>query len=251
MVNKMNQVEICCGSYQDGIAANQGGAKRIELNSALSVGGLTPSVVALRRLKKETDLKVMCMVRPRAGGFCYDKTDTAIMMEEAELLLENGADGIVFGFLKEDKTIDEEKTQDMVKLIKSYQKEAVFHRAIDVTIDIDEAMQCLIRCGVDRILTSGQRAKAMEGIECIAHIQKTYGDKIQILPGSGMNVQNAKEMLEKAQVHQIHSSCKSYAQDPTTVSQYVTYAYMDAPHESDYDQVDAALVKQLVDVVMR
>ena len=97
----MNQVEICCGSYQDGIAAHQGGAKRIELNSALSVGGLTPSVVALRRLKKETDLKVMCMVRPRAGGFCYDETDTAIMMEEAELLLENGADGIVFGFLKE------------------------------------------------------------------------------------------------------------------------------------------------------
>lgn len=247
----MNQVEICCGSYQDGIAAYQGGAKRIELNSALSVGGLTPSVVALRRLKKETDLKVMCMVRPRAGGFCYDETDTAIMMEEAELLLENGADGIVFGFLKEDKTIDEKKTQDMVKLIKSYQKEAVFHRAIDVTMNIDEAVQCLIHCGVDRILTSGQRAKAMEGIECIAHMQKAYGDRIQILPGSGMNAQNAQEMLEKTQVHQIHSSCKSFAHDPTTVSQYVTYAYMQAPHESDYDQVDATLVKQLVDVVMR
>ena len=98
MVNKMNQVEICCGSYQDGISAYKGGAKRIELNSALSVGGLTPSVVALRRLKKETDLKVMCMVRPRASGFCYDKTDTDIMMEEAKMLLEQGADGIVFGF---------------------------------------------------------------------------------------------------------------------------------------------------------
>ena len=249
MVNKMNQVEICCGSYQDCIAAYQGGAKRVELNSALSVGGLTPSLIAVKRVKEETDLKVMCMVRPRAGGFCYDKTDIQLMMEEAKLLLDNGADGIVFGFLNEDGSIAKEPTQAMVKLIKSYQKEAVFHRAIDVTPDIDQAIQVLIECQVDRILTSGQEPKAMQGIECITHLQKEYGDKIQILPGSGMNASNAKEMLEKAGVNQIHSSCKSYCHDATTILGHVSYAYLDAPHELDYDVVDAGLVKEFVKAV--
>ena len=88
----------------------RGGAKRVELNSALSVGGLTPSLIALKRVKEETDLKVMCMVRPRAGGFCYDKRDIQLMMEEAKLLLDNGADGIVFGFLNEDGSIAKEPT---------------------------------------------------------------------------------------------------------------------------------------------
>lgn len=96
----MKQVEICCGSYEDGIAAFLGGAKRIELNSALSVGGLSPSVIVLEQLKKKTDLKIICMVRPRAGGFCFGQTETQIMMEEAKLFLEKGADGCAFGFLK-------------------------------------------------------------------------------------------------------------------------------------------------------
>lgn len=251
MVNKMNQVEICCGSYQHGMAAYKGGAKRIELNSALSVGGLTPSVVALRRLKKETDLKIICMVRPRAGGFCYDKTDTAIMMEEAQMFLEEGADGIAFGFLQADGSIHKKSTRAMVELIHSYQKEAVFHRAIDVTPDINQAMDCLISLHVDRVLTSGQKAKAMEGIDCIAHLQRTYGEKIQILPGSGINASNAREMLEKTGVYQVHSSCKSYALDPTTASSNVSYAYLTAPHEFDYDQVDEDLVYKLVDTVMK
>lgn len=91
-------VEICAGSYQDCLAAQKMGASRVELNSALSVGGLTPSVAVLRRVKKETQIHVICMVRPRGGGFCYDEQDVSIMMDEAKLLLENGADGIAFGF---------------------------------------------------------------------------------------------------------------------------------------------------------
>lgn len=91
-------VEVCAGSYQDCIAAYKGKADRVELNSALSVGGLTPSVSSLRKVKEETNLKVICMVRPRAAGFCYDEDDEMIIMEDAQLLLDNGADGISFGF---------------------------------------------------------------------------------------------------------------------------------------------------------
>ena len=86
--------EVCAGSYQDCLAAEKGGADRVELNSALSVGGLTPSLMNLIRAKKETSLKIVCMVRPRAGGFCYDETEAQLMLEEAELFLEHGADGI-------------------------------------------------------------------------------------------------------------------------------------------------------------
>ena len=91
--------------------------RSVELNSALSVGGLTPSLISLMRAKKETSLKIVCMVRPRAGGFCYDETEAQLMLEEAELLLEHGADGIAFGFLKADRTVDAEKTKKMVELI--------------------------------------------------------------------------------------------------------------------------------------
>lgn len=247
----MNEVEICCGSYQDCMAAYHGGAKRVELNSALSVGGLSPSLVALQRVKKETDLRVICMVRPRAGGFCYDEIEFGLMMEEAKLFLDNQADGIAFGFLSQDGSIDSYKTKAMVDLIHSYQKEAVFHRAFDVTPNVDEAMHVLIDVGVDRLLTSGQKAKAIDGLDCICHLQKSYGDKIQILPGSGLNAKNAQEMLEKGHVHQIHSSCKAYRTDPTTVKGEVSYAYLEGEHVFDHDVVDIELVKDLVDVVMK
>ena len=98
-------IEVCAGSYQDCIAAHQGNAKRVELNSALSVGGLTPSVASLIRVKKETDLTVICMVRVRAAGFCYEKEDVEIMFEDAKILLEHGADAVSYTHLRAHETL--------------------------------------------------------------------------------------------------------------------------------------------------
>ena len=235
-------VEICTGSYADCMAAFHGGAERVELNSALSVGGLTASVAVLRRVKKETTLKVICMVRPRAGGFCYDEAETKIMMEEARLLLENGADGIAFGFLHADGTVHRERTLQMSELIHSFGKEAVFHRAFDVTKDPFQAMQVLLSCKIDRLLTSGQRAKAMQGAELIAQLQDCFGDRIEILAGSGVNAQNAGELLARTGIRQVHSSCKGYRLDPTTASEHVSYAYLDDAHAMEYDVVEETLV---------
>ena len=116
-------LEICAGSYYDALEACKGQADRIELNSALHLGGLTPSLASLILTKTSTDLKVICMVRPRGGGFCYGEADTQTMYADAKLLLENGADGIAFGFLNEDYTIDIPKTEHMVSIIKQYNKE--------------------------------------------------------------------------------------------------------------------------------
>lgn len=244
-----NIIEVCTGSYQDCLAAWKGGADRAELNSALSVGGLTPGIASLRRVKKDTGLKVICMVRPRAAGFCYDADDAETMFADASLLLENGADGIAFGFLKEDGSVEPVLTEKMTSLIHRYGGEAVFHRAFDVTPDPFSAMEQLIACGIDRVLTSGQQAKAMDGVGLIRELQEKYGSRIQILAGSGMNAANAMEMIRIAGVHQVHSSCKSYACDPTTGKNGVSYAYLPAPHESDYDVVDEALVRKLVEAV--
>lgn len=244
-----NIIEICTGSYQDCLAAYHGGAKRVELNSGLSVGGLTPSLATLIRVKNETDLKVICMVRSRAAGFCYDEQDFKIMMEDAELFLKHGADGIAFGFLNEDGTVNGNQTKMMVDMIHSYCKEAVFHRAFDVCPNPYEAIETLIDLKVDRILTSGQEAKAMQGIALIKDLQSKYGNQIELLAGSGMNASNAMEMIQKAGIHQVHSSCKNYHIDTTTKKNNVSYAYLPHPHEMDYDVVDEKLVKALVESV--
>lgn len=247
----MNEVkiEVCAGSYEDCLAAAKGKADRVELNSALALGGLSPAETTLRKVKADTDLGVICMVRPRAAGFCYDEAEKEMMLLEAESFMKNGADGIAFGFLNPDGTVDEETTEKMVNLIHNHHGEAVFHRAIDVTPDYKKAVALLCDLGVDRVLTSGQMAKAEAGIEAIKEIQNLYGDKIQILAGSGVNASNANKILEETGIHQVHSSCKAYKTDPTTSSENVTYAYLSGEHENDYDVVDPQIVEKLVETV--
>lgn len=239
-------IEVCTGSYEDCLNAALGGADRVELNSALSVGGLTPGIATLERVKQDTDLQVICMVRPRAAGFSYSEKEKELMFEEAELLLAYGADGIVFGFLKEDGSIDAESTAKMIGLIHERKKEAVFHRAFDVCKDAYASIELLISLGADRVLTSGQQAKAMEGKDLLKKLQEIYGSKIQILAGSGVNDQNARELMEYTGIYQVHSSCKGYRKDPTTMGETVSYAYLPVPYEQCYDMVSANAVKKLV-----
>ena len=115
-------IEVCCGSYDDALASYRGGAKRIELNSALYLGGLTPSLASLILTKKNTDLKVIAMVRPRAAGFCYTNEEFETMKLDVTLMLENGADGIAFGCLTSDSEIDVKQTKEIVDIIKSFNK---------------------------------------------------------------------------------------------------------------------------------
>ena len=140
-------IEICCGSYEDALNAYHGGAKRIELNSALYLGGLTPSLASLKLTKKNTNLKVITMVRPRGAGFCYNEIEFEVMKEDAKSLLENGADGIAFGCLNKDGSICLKQTKEMIEIIKSYQGEVVFHRAFDCVEDPYASIELLIELG--------------------------------------------------------------------------------------------------------
>lgn len=242
-------VEICCGSYYDAIQAYKGGATRIELNSGLHLGGLTPSLGSLKLIKKNTDLKVICMVRTRGAGFHYLNEDFETMLEDCRTLMQNGADGIAFGCLDETGNIDVEQTKQMIEIIKEYHGEVVFHRAFDCVSDPYESIETLIDLGVDRVLTSGLKAKAMDGKELIKELQEKYGNQIQILAGSGMNASNAKEMMDYTGIYQVHSSCKDWINDPTTTGKDVTYSYASIPHENDYDVVSQDLVNTLVNSI--
>ena len=167
-------------------------------------------------------------------------------MEDARILLENGSDGLAFGFLAADKRVNGERTGAMAALAHRYGAEAVFHRAFDCTPDPWEAAEELIRLGIDRILTSGQRERAEEGRELLGQLKARYGDRIQILAGSGVNAENAGALMAAAGLDQVHSSCRCWRRDRTARGGQVSFAFAPPPHEEEYDAVDGELVRRLI-----
>lgn len=209
MINQIT-IEICIGNLDDAIIASKYPIDRIELNSALELGGLTPSLETLKYLKEHIDTKICCMVRPRGGDFHYTENEFEVMLKDAENLLQANADGIVFGFLNGDKTIDINKTKAMSDLIHSYGKEAVFHKAFDEIDDLDEACKQLIEAKIDRILTSGKAVypDILKGCETIARLHKEYGEQLQFLPGGGVRIENIQDVIRTAGSGQIHMTSK-------------------------------------------
>lgn len=191
------------------------------------------------------------MVRPRGGGFCYSEKEFEVMMADCQLLLENGADGIAFGFLNSNLTIDINRTKMMIDLIHQYKKEAVFHRAIDVVNDYEASIENLIKLNIDRILTSGQKEKAPHAVERLASIQAQYGSQVTFLMGSGVNEKNAEELMQRTGITNIHSSCKDWRLDPTTENHDVSYAYTEISSPLAYDVVSTEKVRELVQAVRK
>lgn len=199
-------LEVCCGSADDVIQAYKAGADRAELNCDLFHGGLTPSLGALTVAKRETGMKIMAMVRPREGGFCYTPAEFDTAVEDAKLLLSHGADGLVFGFLHEDGTLDAERTRVLVRLAREAGKESVFHRAIDVAPDWRAALDALMELGVTRVLTSGQQAAVPLGAGTIREMIQYAAGRIEILPGGGIKAGNMDQVIAQTGCTQIHLS---------------------------------------------
>lgn len=224
---KKIRVEVCAGSVEDCIAAEQGGADQIELNSAVHLGGLTPSVGLARLAKKNTSLPIYAMLRPRAAGFHYNETEMNTLRIDAKALIDEKVDGLVFGFLNSDSSFNKELNKEFVDLCHDAKIDAVIHRSFDRAEDPYEAIETLIEIGADRILTSGQAAKAIDGLDLLKDLQEKYGDQIELVVGSGVNKDNIKEILEKTNVNQVHASFKAWSKDPTTDSNGVSYSYSD------------------------
>ncbi|MBQ9195607.1 MAG: copper homeostasis protein CutC [Clostridia bacterium] len=206
-------LEICCGSADDVIEAARGGADRVELNSNLFQGGLTPTLGTLRTVKRHTHIPVMTMVRPRSGGFCYTDAEFETACEDARLLLENGADGIVFGFLNADGTVDEKRTRELVRIADGMP--CVFHRALDVTPDWKRALDTLIGLGVTRVLTSGQESDVFFALDTIRQMIEYAGNAIEILPGAGITLRNVDKVAAATGCRQVHLARHKTLPDPS------------------------------------
>lgn len=203
-------IEICAGSLRDVLTASAfSEVDRIELNSSLELGGITPSLATLIQAKKQSNKKIIAMVRPRPAGFQYNEIEKRTMLEDAQIFLEHGADGIVFGCLNADHTIDEDYTKTMCQLIHSFGKEAVFHKAFDLVSSPQEALSILKKIHVDRVLTSGGQPDVLSGSHAIQILQANANQKIAILPGGGVNEENAVKVLKRTGCHEIHMSAKS------------------------------------------
>lgn len=242
----MKIVEICCGTYSDAAAAAAGGADRIELTNAMFMGGLTPSLATLRMVKKNLTIKTIAMVRPRGGGFCYTPEELEVMEMDARILMENGADGIIFGCLNPDSTINVEANRRLADIAHEFGGEAAFHRAFDCTPDPYTAIEALIDIGIDRVLTSGQTPRPGEGVLLLKELQERYGDRIEILMLGGMSAEQGNKLYEETGIEQFHTGCRTFIEDPTTAAGKVSYGYLPTPREAMYDAVDAEKVRTYV-----
>lgn len=207
-MNKPILLEIIAASLDDARAAVDGGADRLELCSALALGGLTPSIGTLEAIKSEVEVQVMCMVRPREGGMAYTEGEFTVMLRDAEALLKAGADGLVFGFLSADGEVDIDRSRRFLDVAAHAADgravETVFHRAFDVVAHPERALEEIVSLGITRILTSGRAPEAIGGTAEIRRYVEQAGGRIQILPGGGIDLFTVERIVSESAVDQVH-----------------------------------------------
>lgn len=204
-------LEICLASVEDALAAEQGGADRLELNAALSLGGLTPSLGTLEEVMKATRLPLLAMVRPRPGGFAYRDSEFRILQRDLDLVLANGANGAVVGILTEEGKIDGERCRKIRRQASG--RPLVFHRAFDLLKDPWEGLEILIDLGFQRILTSGQAESALQGSARLRELIERAQGRIEILPAAGIRPTNVLDLIQRTRCRQVHASLRTSGKD--------------------------------------
>lgn len=195
-------VEACVESVESAVAAAAGGADRVELCDDLVEGGTTPSAGSIRLARERLDIGICVMIRPRGGDFLYTDLEFEIMRDDIAVAKRLGADGIVLGLLRADGRIDRERTARL--LDDAAPLPVTFHRAFDVSRDPMESLEILVGLGVRRVLTSGQKASAVEGVDLIRSLVDTAGDRITILAGGGITADNAVRIVTATGVREVH-----------------------------------------------
>lgn len=240
-------LEVCCGSADDVIQAHKAGADRVELNSNLFHGGLTPTIGELLVAKRETSMKIMTMVRPREGGFCYTDAEFATAIEDAKQLLANGADGLVFGFLHPDGTLDFARTRVLAELAQAAGKETVFHRAIDVVPDWRATLDALVDLGITRVLTSGQEPDVSLGTRTVREMIEYAAGRIQILPGAGITARNMDRIIAETGCSQIHLAAHKPQYDTSVNNnRAIYYGGCLYPPEDRFNVIDSDYIGGMV-----
>jgi copper homeostasis protein len=231
-------LEIVASTVNDCIAAESGGADRIELCAAIAEGGLTPSMGTLVEAKKRVRIPVMAMARPRTGGFFCSEAEFAVMRRDAAFLLEHGADGIVFGILHSDGSLDTKRCGKMLEL--AGERQTVFHRAFDIVPDPFRALDGLIDLGFTRVLTSGQKQTALEGGDLIRKLVDRADGRIEVLPGSGIRAHNVRQLIDATGCTQVHMTA-FVAVDPAAANSQLEFGRQERTDSGRVRQVKETL----------
>ncbi len=241
-------VEIVCCSVDDCIQAALGGADRIELCGAITVGGLTPSLGTFLEAKQRISIPIVVMIRPRGAGFAYTEAEFKTMEQDARLFIEAGAEGLVFGCLHPDGRLDVERMRRLVDICGH--REKVCHRCFDVVPNPEETLEQLIELGFDRLLTSGQRAFATDGAPLIKRLAAQAADRIEILPAGGLRMNNSAEFLQETGCRTLHLAPFIEQTDTSTRGNpEIEYAPTSLPKESVFHLTDRGQVEALVRAV--
>ncbi len=200
-------LEICAGSINSAIAAQDGGADRIELCSDLAEGGITPGPGLINLACKLLNIPVFVLIRPRAGDFFYYEIEFASVKDDVKYAKDAGAEGIVTGFLKEDGKIDLERTSQVLEW--TYPMKVTFHRAFDMTIDPFNALEDLISIGVERVLTSGQQQMAVQGLDLLKLLNENSNGRIIIMAGGGIREENILQIANETGIKEFHASLRT------------------------------------------
>jgi copper homeostasis protein len=240
-------LEVCLDSVESAIAAQEGGADRVELCDNLLEGGTTPSQGAIEQARAYIDIGLHVIIRPRGGDFLYSEVEFEVMKSDVAAARDCDANGVVIGILRPDGTVDSERTAALVELARPLS--VTFHRAFDMTRDASEALEELVGLGVDRVLTSGQAPSVPRGLERIAALVQQAGDRIVILPGAGITLENACEVVEKTGVTEIHVGSPLTELVESRMEFRNQAVYMggpDGPPEYAVRRVSSAKVRRLI-----
>ncbi|MGE0756191.1 MAG: copper homeostasis protein CutC [Pirellulaceae bacterium] len=205
-------IEACVDNTATALAAQRLGVGRIELCADLVEGGITPSAGMIEVCRRELELPIFVIIRPRGGDFCYEPAEFQAMQHDIRWARAAGVQGIVAGIVRPDGTIDAERTRELIDLARPL--EFTFHRAFDRTRDPFEALDTLIGLGVDRVLTSGQAATAWDGVDLLTRLVAHARGRIGILPGGGVTRETIRAILARTGAREIHVRASGWRDSP-------------------------------------
>jgi copper homeostasis protein len=196
-------LEVCIDSVESALAAQEGGAARVELCADLERGGTTPSAGMIESVREHISIALYAMIRPRPGDFCYSEYEFEVMKSDVEKAKALGIDGVVFGILTSRGTIDTERARKLVELARPLS--VTFHRAIDDCMDLLKAMEDLKEIGVNRVLTSGGMTNVADGIETLKTLVENSGPSLRVIAGGGITFENVRDVVSRSGVREVHA----------------------------------------------
>jgi copper homeostasis protein len=206
-MNNQILIEVCVDSVDSAVAAERGGARRLELCSDLLEGGVTPSAGLIELVRSRTSAGLQVMIRPRGGDFCYTAEEFETMRCDIVAAKKLGADGVVLGILDVHGHVDIDRTRQLIELARPLN--VTFHRAFDMSADLFRALEDVCATGADRLLTSGGEPTAAQAVDLIARLVKAARGRIAIMAGGGIDERNAASIIEKTRVREIHVGLRS------------------------------------------